>query len=197
MAALPRIFNFQIPPEKFYHYFFSFRSKFLGYSKVSKQVKSNLQVSKMDLNFSQAFLAITVPLRESLMHSLRRLLGKEVTVTRTDRPLNKKENCYNKIDAVEENTRTSSLHKHEERTKDKEKMGTVGLTLPHWAYTCRNTKTQPKFQWDGKTSPFKKPRVLFNNGLLVSLKVMLSFSDFLKSTLLTHFLLHLKLLQNV
>lgn len=58
MAALPRIFNFQIPPEKFYHYFFSFRSKFLGYSKVSKQVKSNLQVSKMDLNFSQAFLAI-------------------------------------------------------------------------------------------------------------------------------------------
>lgn len=132
MAALPRIFNFQIPPEKFYHYFFSFRSKFLGYSKVSKQVKSNLQVSKMDLNFSQAFLAIIVPLRESLMHSLRRLLGKEVTVTRTDRPLKtKKENCYNKIDAVEENTRTSSLHKHEERTKDKEKMGTVGLTLPH------------------------------------------------------------------
>lgn len=90
MAALPRIFNFQIPPEKFYHYFFSFRSKFLGSSKVSKQVKSNLQVSKMDLNFSQAFLAITVPLRESLMHSLRRLLEKEVTVTRTDRPLNKK-----------------------------------------------------------------------------------------------------------
>ena len=86
----------------------------------------------MDLNFSQAFLAITVPLRESLMHSLRRLLGKEVTVTRTDRPLKtKKENCYNKIDAVEENTRTSSLHKHEERTKDKEKTRTVGLTLPH------------------------------------------------------------------
>lgn len=48
------------------------------------------------------------------------------------RPLKtKKENCYNKIDAVEENTRTSSLHKHEERTKDKEKTRTVGLTLPH------------------------------------------------------------------
>lgn len=88
----------------------------------------------MDLNFSQAspLLAIIVPLRESLMHSLRRLLGKEVTVTRTDRPLKtKKENCYNKIDAVEENTRTSSLHKHEERTKEKEKMGKVGLSLPH------------------------------------------------------------------
>lgn len=198
MASLPRIFNFQISPKNSIINFFSFRSKFLGYSKVSKQVKSNLQVRKMDLNFSQAFLAIIVPLRESLMHSLRRLLGKEVTVTRTDRPLKtKKENCYNKIDAVEENTRTSSLHKHEERTKDKEKMGTVGVSLPHWAYTCRNTKTQPKFQWDGKTNPFKKPRLLFNSGLLVSLKVMLSFSDFLKSTLLTHFLLHLKLLQNV
>lgn len=130
MAALPRIFKFH--PKNSIIIFFSFRSKFLGYTKVSKQVKSNLQVSKMDLNFSQAFLAIIVPLRESLMHSLRRLLGKEVTVTRTDRPLKtKKENCYNKIDAVEENTRTSSLHKHKERTKDKEKMGTVGLTLPH------------------------------------------------------------------
>ena len=76
----------------------------------------------MDLNFSQAFLAITAPLRESLMHSLRRLLGKEVTVTRTDRPLKtKKENCYNKIDAVEENTRTYLFinMKREQKTRRK------------------------------------------------------------------------------
>ena len=103
----------------------------------------------MDLNYSQAFLAIIVPLRESLMHSLRRLLGKEVTVT--DRPLKtKKENCYNKIDAVEENTRTASLHKHEERTKDKEKIGTVPCHSPTRLTPVGTRKPSPNFNGTAK-----------------------------------------------
>ena len=103
----------------------------------------------MDLNFSQAFLAIIVPLRESLMDSLRRLLGKEVTVA--DRPLKtKKENCCNKIDAVEENTRTSSLQKREERTKDKEKMGTVPCHSPSRCTPVGTRKPSPNFNGTAK-----------------------------------------------